>query len=799
MGDSQGNSSERHSGRIITVPYLESPPQIARRDNIHRRRQVPMVREGTEWAFHSRDTRALIHTTERAPAEDIRIIRNTAIVEPGQMRTASNVGEPSVAMNDDLVFFTGNWYAAMSQDGGRTFRFVDPALMQRADDPAGVDFCCDQVVNYLPSIDTFVWLMQYGPRSGGNLQRLAFATTADVKAGRWRTWDITPQILGVPANAFLDFPDLAVSDSFLYATTNVFMPDDSAGTAVARIPIAGIRNADYTLQKFVSSEFFSFRVAQNCRDTAFFAAHRTTSALVVFVWPEGDDQPASREIAVARWIGSTRGYYSRTPDGRRWLDRADPRITGATLAKNELWFAWGVDAGSNRRPQPFVQMARINVSDMTLIENVNLFDADSAICYAGLATNANDEIGVSYAIGGAVFPSHVVGFLSGDRQNLIVGKGERGPLPSQNGGAGEWGDYLTVRPVYPGGRLFASAGYALVGLGDGGNQDATPRFVIFGRGEDASGGEGGPGQTGPGGDGGIPVPGGGDAGGGAIEAEGPITDVNRLRAVSASIAARIKRACGVNPGARAAERPAPVLEPELLVKPGKERWPVKTGQDADRNLVGKNIVAGRSLGAGFVDATVEELISIPRPADMPNVHSENPIYQSKRSRPVEATIWRIEVTITALKLEEDGDYHLVMQGGSGETMIGEVPLAQKEFIGDCPWRQNIADARRAIDDQFVRSLSPRDFVLPPGGGMLVPRDAVSPEVAPPAEAMFKMPESFATPEDVEAMQLPAFKTKVKPTAARITGIGFFDKVHGQMGVSQSNGIELHPILKIQWL
>jgi hypothetical protein len=30
-------------------------------------------------------------------------------------------------------------------------------------------------------------------------------------------------------------------------------------------------------------------------------------------------------------------------------------------------------------------------------------------------------------------------------------------------------------------------------------------------------------------------------------------------------------------------------------------------------------------------------------------------------------------------------------------------------------------------------------------------------------------------------------------------VGFFDKVHGQMGVSQSNGIELHPVLKIEWL
>jgi hypothetical protein len=61
------------------------------------------------------------------------------------------------------------------------------------------------------------------------------------------------------------------------------------------------------------------------------------------------------------------------------------------------------------------------------------------------------------------------------------------------------------------------------------------------------------------------------------------------------------------------------------------------------------------------------------------------------------------------------------------------------------------------------------------------------------------PQSFRTPEEGEPAVQQAFKTQVPPTRARITGVGLFDKVHGQMGVSQSNGIELHPVLKIEWL
>src|SRR6266851_3576643 len=139
---------------------------------------------------------------------------------------------------------------------------------------------------------------------------------------------------------------------------------------------------------------------------------------------------------------------SRTPDGQTWLDRADPRITGATLAGTELYFAWGVNAGSNHRPQPFVQIARIDSQNLTLLENINVFDPDSATCYGALSSNADKEVGISYMIGGGPrFPSHAVGILTAARKDVIVAAGDRGPLPKN--GSGEWGDYLTVRPVFP--------------------------------------------------------------------------------------------------------------------------------------------------------------------------------------------------------------------------------------------------------------------------------------------------------------------------------------------------------------
>ncbi len=479
------------AARPVQVRHLDAPPKFEKAKSIHPRRLLPFVAEGQERPFHSLNTRAIIHRTLDT-AQDLVITLNTTIPQPAQNHTASNVGEPSLSANGSVVFYTGNWYAALSVDGGSTFSFIDPNSFAQPTDPAGVTFCCDQVVNYMPAIDTFVWLMQYGPSTGDNIQRLAFAKTDDVKAGKWRIFDITTQMLEVP-KFFMDFPDLAVGANFLYVTTNCFGPDgQTVGSAVARIPLASIAEGNPALDKFVSMELFAFRVAQNCTDTAYFAAHKDTSTLSVFSWPENQATPTSQDVAIARWIG-TNGYISRTPDGRRWLDRADPRLTGATLAGDELWFAWSVDADSNHRPKPFVQIARIRRTDMSLIEDVNLFDTDSAIAYAGLATNANDEVGVSYMIGGAVFPSHVVGFLSNNRLSVVAGAGERSPMPDAQGHF-EWGDFLTARPVFPDRKLFAAAGYTLVGTQDGDNQDGTPRFVVFGRRSDVGAGGGGGGR-----------------------------------------------------------------------------------------------------------------------------------------------------------------------------------------------------------------------------------------------------------------------------------------------------------------
>lgn len=158
----------------------------------------------------------------------------------------------------------------------------------------------------------------------------------------------------------------------------------------------------------------------------------------------------------------------------------------------------------------------------------------------------------------------------------------------------------------------------------------------------------------------------------------------------------------------------------------------------------------------------------------------------------EVTIWRVDVRIIALKHESDGDYHLVLQAPSGQEMIGEIPTPTPLFVGDSPWIGNIKDARNQVDAKLVSRLQPAEFVLV--DGKYVRQGAASARSGTRADPAI----SFTTPEEGSERTQPLFQTAIAATSARITGVGFFDRAHGATGAAP-NVIELHPILKIEWL
>lgn len=167
----------------------------------------------------------------------------------------------------------------------------------------------------------------------------------------------------------------------------------------------------------------------------------------------------------------------------------------------------------------------------------------------------------------------------------------------------------------------------------------------------------------------------------------------------------------------------------------KERWAVKTG--ADRGSGRFNLNAPRP-------ATVAELTSLPRPENLPRRSGQ----ADTRFRPVETTLYTLDVDIVRYKLEKDDqDYHVVVKdhNGGSQTMIVEFP--DPTFISRrSPFRQLAGEARDAFFERFR----------------------------------------------------PTSAFKRKTAHARITGVGFFDFIHGQSGVAP-NGIEIHPVIGVKFL
>jgi hypothetical protein len=164
--------------------------------------------------------------------------------------------------------------------------------------------------------------------------------------------------------------------------------------------------------------------------------------------------------------------------------------------------------------------------------------------------------------------------------------------------------------------------------------------------------------------------------------------------------------------------------PHLFAQCGVERWSVKTGTDADKGLV--------SLGSS-TSTTIATMRSWPAPS---------PIPANNRVSPYETTQWVLNATLTQYKLESDSDYHLVLQDGSGLTMIAEIPAPNCVGSGSI-FATGITNARNEFDAKYTATSS--------------------------------------------------FKTANVPV--QVKGVGMFDFLHGQTGVAP-NGIEIHAVLDI---
>jgi len=405
----------------------------------------------------------------------------------------------NAARGTNVVMLSYNSRVQLSTDGAGTYTEKDPTTIfpsGAAKDAKGnaldAGFCCDQVVQYLPQIDRFVWLMQFcgtgpgGCLNGINKVRLASASPQQIISSggtSWTYWDLFSATFNL-GNTTMDYPDLAVGDNFLYFSADAV----GTGLLVVRIPLSEIRdsqtiNMGYTTPSD-SGTAYGGHISQNTGNEVFWAGHPANSQLRVFSCAEGSNQYFWRDIDIDSWPNGT--ISSIAADGTTdWLQFGFPgnAVLGVTRrGSNEVWFAWTASSGGGfTRAQ--VQVVEINVTNYTKISQWQIWNNDYAFAYPSLATNSNNEVGISLAWGGNQnFGNNAVGILG----DFVVWYPEL-----SDAALNRWGDYVSVRRDAPNGLLYDASGYAVFKQ----TPPATgtrfdPYYIQFGRDSVVNGGPG---------------------------------------------------------------------------------------------------------------------------------------------------------------------------------------------------------------------------------------------------------------------------------------------------------------------
>lgn len=138
----------------------------------------------------------------------------------------------------------------------------------------------------------------------------------------------------------------------------------------------------------------------------------------------------------------------------------------------------------------------------------------------------------------------------------------------------------------------------------------------------------------------------------------------------------------------------------------------------------------------IVQTSIEEQISLPKPLKVKGARMLS-----------ETTQYELTAYITGYKLEADRDIHIVISDEENNEMVVEIVDPECESVKETSRYQQLTDLRSWFYDNVGRPV-------------------------------------------------PRFKVLAQPIEVVITGIGYYDFIHGQKGMAK-NGREIHPVLKME--
>jgi hypothetical protein len=400
----------------------------------------------------------------------------------------STIMEPTAINIGNTVFYTANWFAAKSADGGATFTYVNPYTFFPS---VNGGFCCDQVTAYAPNQDMAIWGLQYVNDANTNTLRIARAIgSAGVNSNNWLYYDFTPQNVGFPNGVWFDYPSMTVAGASLYVSSNAFLVSNNTftGNVVMRISLAELAAGSALNFSYFRSNIGTERFTEGAGSTIYWAGFSTTTQMRIHRWTEGSNTIFWDNVNLSAFNYLNRNGSASSPDGTNWAARADSRPTAAYVANGVIGVMWTARQGTGR-PKPYTVHARFSESTRALISQADIWNANYAWMYPAVSPNPAGNLGGTLQIGGDTtgtfaYPGtqlwitdDVTGASTTVGAVSYVSAGNDGP--NNNG----WGDYFSVRRHKTHPNTWVATSHTLQGGGNGSN--VVPKYFWFGRVRDA--------------------------------------------------------------------------------------------------------------------------------------------------------------------------------------------------------------------------------------------------------------------------------------------------------------------------
>jgi hypothetical protein len=411
----------------------------------------------------------------------------------------SNIMESSVGTDGRFTFYTGNWFAARSINGGTTQTFVDPF----ADFP---NFCCDQVTLYEPSRDRIYWYRQGLFGGSSNIFRLGVSSDG---AASFCFYDFSPTSVDPSwTNQWFDYPHLQVSANNLYIATNVFDAGDNfVRTLMLQLPLDSLSAcAGFTFFYAWTSDWSTWVPVQGADYIMYFASNWPNSGtqnnrLGIWKWDEVDGSLSFVERTLSAWTFTSDNAVCGSATGN-WLGRTDQRVLTGTRYRIQgsnlripgriiVGWWWNVAQGGVF-PRPYVEAAAFYEDTLTQVSGAQgrPYIRGNTTCYGypSAAANIRGDLGMVVNFGpDALSNNPGVAFAIAD--NVVVAPQPWSLTTVRNSNSRppdpEWGDYNTVRVFQPEPHAWVAAAHYRPSSNPA--VDPSPLYFVFGRERDFNG------------------------------------------------------------------------------------------------------------------------------------------------------------------------------------------------------------------------------------------------------------------------------------------------------------------------